>query len=195
MIKRFFDISISLVGLIFLGWLIILTWLITSIDNRSNGFFIQKRIGRYSKQFHIIKLKTMRDSKDNIDSSHVTISLDPRITPIGAFMRKFKLDELPQLINILLGHMSFVGPRPDVPGFADELEGEDRIILSIRPGITAPSTLYFRNEEYLLQQKKDPISYNKNVIWPKKVKMNKEYARNYNLKNDLLLIFKTIFQI
>ena len=123
----------------------------------------------------------------------ITVENDPRITNFGRFIRKFKLDELPQLINIVLGEMSFVGPRPDVEGYADKLTGEDRIILSVKPGITGPATLVFRNEESVLARQKDPIDYNNNVIWPEKIKINREYIENWTFKKDLLIIFKTIF--
>jgi lipopolysaccharide/colanic/teichoic acid biosynthesis glycosyltransferase len=112
---------------------------------------------------------------------------------LGRFWRKTKIDELPQLINVLKGDMSFVGPRPDVPGYADKLEGEDRIVLSVRPGITGPATLKYRDEEALLAGQKDPERYNNEVIWPDKVRINKEYIKSYSFKNDLVYIAKTIF--
>ena len=123
----------------------------------------------------------------------VSTDLDPRITKIGRFWRKSKIDELPQLINVFLGEMSFVGPRPDVPGFADKLKGEDRIILSIKPGITGPASIHFKNEENLLAQQENPEHYNKTVIWPKKVALNKEYIKNYSIFKDVKYIYKTVF--
>ena len=126
-------------------------------------------------------------------NSNVTTDRDPRITKIGRFFRKTKIDELPQLINVLKGDMSFVGPRPDVPGYADRLQGEDRIILSVKPGITGPATLKYKNEEEILAKVDNPEKYNDEVIWPDKVRINKEYIKNWSLKRDIIYILKTIF--
>ena len=190
-LKRGFDLVTSFIGLILFSWLIFIAFLIASIDTKGNGFFTQKRVGRHSKLFDIIKIRTMR--KDISFNTCVTTDLDPRITAVGRFFRKTKIDELPQLINIFLGKMSFVGPRPDMPGFADKLEGEDRIILSIRPGITGPATLTFRDEEKILSIQDDPENYNMKVIFPEKIRLNKEYIKNYSFFLDLKYIFKTIF--
>jgi lipopolysaccharide/colanic/teichoic acid biosynthesis glycosyltransferase len=191
-IKRTFDLVFSLLGLIFFSWLIILAFLIASIETKSNGFFIQKRVGKDGKMFNVIKIKTMKPVKGL--NSTVTTSNDLRITKWGKFFRKTKIDELPQLINVLLGKMSFVGPRPDVPGYADKLVGEDRIILSVRPGITGPATIKYRNEEELLAKVEDPEKYNKEVIYPDKVRINKEYVQNYSFWKDIKYIIKTIFK-
>lgn len=126
-------------------------------------------------------------------STNVTQSNDPRITRLGHFFRKTKIDELPQLFNVFLGHMSFVGPRPDVPGFADKLSGPDRVILSVRPGITGPATIRFRNEEQILAQQADSEKYNQEVIWPEKVRLNREYVEDYSFWRDLRYIWQTIF--
>lgn len=124
--------------------------------------------------------------------STVTVSGDSRITKSGTWMRRYKIDELPQLFNVLLGSMSFVGPRPDVPGFADKLKGEDRMILEIRPGITGPASLKYRNEEELLAKQKDPERYNREIIWPDKVSINKRYMQEWSLKKDIEYILRTI---
>jgi len=189
--KRAFDLFIAALGLLAAWWLIFLAWLAASIDTRSNGFFIQKRIGRNSEIFRVVKIKTMRPV--SAFDTTVTRRGDPRITPLGAFFRRTKIDELPQLWNVLLGHMSFVGPRPDVPGFADTLRGEERAMLSIRPGITGPATLKYRNEEELLATREDPEAYNREIIWPDKVRINLEYIREWSLWSDCCYIFKTIF--
>ena len=123
----------------------------------------------------------------------VTSDSDVRITKIGRILRKLKIDELPQLFNVLLGHMSLVGPRPDMPGFLDALEGEDRILLTLRPGITGPASIAFRNEDELLAGVDDPEDYSDNVIWPQKVEINKEYVKNYSFMNDLNYIWQTVF--
>jgi lipopolysaccharide/colanic/teichoic acid biosynthesis glycosyltransferase len=160
------------------------------MDTRSNGMFAQKRIGLFGKMFVIYKIKTMRSLPDT--NTTVTTQNDRRITKAGAFFRRTKIDELPQLWNVLVGDMSFVGPRPDVPGFADKLEGGDRVVLSMRPGITGPASLKYRNEEMILAQQSDPEEYNKNVIWPDKVKINKAYVANWSLKNDIIILAKTV---
>ena len=135
--KRVFDILLSLVGLLLTWWLILIAWVIASIETKSNGFFVQQRVGKDAKLFSVIKIKTMKKVA-GVETT-VTSSNDVRITKSGNFFRKTKIDELPQLINVLLGTMSFVGPRPDVEGFADKLKGEDRVILSILPAITGTS--------------------------------------------------------
>ncbi len=129
---------------------------------------------------------------DEFSNNYTTTINDPRVTKIGRFLRKTKLDELPQLWNVLIGDMSLVGPRPDVPGYADKLKGEDRIVLTVRPGITGPASLYFKNEETLLAKQNDPKRYNDEVIWPQKVKINRNYILEYSFKKDLMYIFKTI---
>ena len=192
-IKRSFDIFGAIVGLILTSWIIIPAFVAASIDTRSNGFFRQERVGKHGKIFRVIKLRTMRPIK-GIDTTVTTLS-DQRITLLGRFWRKTKIDELPQLINILLGQMSFVGPRPDVPGFADQLAGEDRIVLSVRPGITGPATLKYKNEEELLAGREDPEKYNAEVIFPDKVRLNKEYIKNYSFIQDLKYIWQTIFPV
>lgn len=189
-IKRAFDLVVSAIGLVLSGWLILLAWLAASWDTRSNGFFVQQRVGKDGRLFRVVKIKTMRPSREL--STTVTRSGDPRITPLGRFFRKAKIDELPQLWNVLLGDMSFVGPRPDVPGFADRLTGEERRLLSIRPGITGPATLKYRNEEELLAAAEDPEAYNREVIWPDKVRINLDYIQHWSLGRDLRYIWQTI---
>jgi len=187
-IKRVFDIVFSFFLLIITFPIILIAWIVASFETKSNGFFLQTRVGENGKLFKIIKIKTMKD----IPGTTITTANDKRITKSGKFFRKYKIDELPQLINILKGDMSFVGPRPDVPGYADKLKGEDRIILSIKPGITGPATIKYKNEEEILAKVKDPIKYNDEVIWPDKVKINKEYINNWSLLNDIKYILKTI---
>lgn len=191
-LKRVFDLFFSILGLALVWWLIVFAWLAASIDTRSNGFFIQKRVGRNGKTFRVVKIKTMRPIAA-FDTT-VTRRGDPRITPLGAFFRRAKIDELPQLWNVLLGDMSFVGPRPDVPGFADKLRGDERAILSIRPGITGPATLKYRNEEELLAAQPDPEVYNRDVIWPDKVLINLQYIREWSLRRDVRYILDTVFR-
>lgn len=191
LLKRFFDLIFSALGLLFTFPIIIISVLIATIETRSFGLFFQNRIGKDGKNFKVIKVKTMYDSNDKYRSSITTLS-SGNITKSGCFFRKTKIDELPQLLNVLLGSMSFVGPRPDVPGYADKLTGRDAIILSLRPGITGPASLKYHNEEYLLSQVSDPLSYNDNVIWPDKVKINLEYYNNFSLLSDIRYILNTV---
>lgn len=192
MLKRLFDFFLALFGLLATWWLIILAWLAASIDTRSNGFFIQTRVGKGGKLFKVIKIKTMRPTKQ--PGTTVTKRGDPRITRLGAFFRRTKIDELPQLWNVLIGQMSFVGPRPDVPGFADKLTGDEREVLKLRPGITGPATLKYRDEEELLAAQSDPEKYNKEVIFPDKVRINLDYMRNWSLRKDISYIWQTVFK-
>ncbi|MDX9914113.1 MAG: sugar transferase [Candidatus Moranbacteria bacterium] len=188
--KRGFDIVVSFLGLTFSWWVIFIAWVIATFETKSNGFFIQKRVGKNGKIFNVIKIKTMK-KVEGVDTT-ITSSNDVRITKSGKFFRDTKIDELPQLINVLIGDMSFVGPRPDVPGYADKLEGEDRIVLSIRPGITGPASLKYKNEEEILASQNDPKWYNDKIIWPDKVRINKEYIKNWTLKTDIEYIIKTV---
>ncbi len=169
---------ILLFGLVFL----LLVLGITAIDTQSNGFFKQERIGQYGKSFLIYKLRTLHP-KTNKTSSW------------GRMLRKTKLDELPQLLNILKGQMTFVGPRPDVPGYADELAGADRIILTLKPGITGLASLKYRNEAHILAQQTNPDQYNDEVIWPDKVSINKWYTQNHTFIMDIKILFYTLFPV
>lgn len=187
--KRALDLVLAVLLLGLTWWVIALAWVGATLSTGCNGFFLQERIGRWGRPFKVIKLRTMRP--DPAVRTHVTTLGDPRITRFGAWMRRWKVDELPQLVNVLLGQMSFVGPRPDVPGFADRLEGEARAVLSLRAGITGPATLRFRHEEELLAAQADPEGYNLEVIWPEKVRLNLDYIRTYSLAKDLKFILWT----
>jgi lipopolysaccharide/colanic/teichoic acid biosynthesis glycosyltransferase len=191
-LKRSFDILFSLIGLLIFSWVIIINWLIAAIETKSNGFFIQKRVGKGGSLFTLIKIKTMKQISGF--NTTVTTKNDIRITKWGHFFRRTKLDELPSLWNVLKGDMSLVGPRPDVPGYADKLTGDNRRILQLRPGITGPATLKYANEEQLLANVDDPVKYNDEVIFPDKVRINLEYLDNWNFWLDIKIIFKTIFR-
>ena len=169
----------------------LVAWLVSTIDTGTKGIFVQRRVGRNGRLFRAVKICTMRPSATN--KSTVTARGDPRITRAGQFFRRTKIDELPQLFNILVGNMSFVGPRPDVPGFADLLQGKDRIILSVRPGITGPATLKYRDEEELLASVENPEEYNREVIYPDKVRINREYVENWSFRQDIRYILATLF--
>lgn len=188
--KRIFDFTLALLTLCLTWWIVVIAWIIASVETKSNGFFIQKRIGKDAKPFNIFKIKTMK-KVEGIETT-ITALNDSRITKSGTFFRRTKIDELPQLLNILKGDMSFVGPRPDVEGYADRLEGKDRVILTIKPGITGPASLKYRDEEQILAQQEDPKEYNDRVIWPDKIKINREYVKNHSLKQDIAYIIKTV---
>jgi lipopolysaccharide/colanic/teichoic acid biosynthesis glycosyltransferase len=192
LLKRVFDILFSLVGIAIFFPLILLCWAVAAIETRSNGFFIHKRVGRYGSIINVYKIKTMyqcRGVRSPIASENISA-----ITKSGAIFRKFKLDELPQLFNVLSGSMSVVGPRPDVPDYADQLKGSDRIILLLRPGITGPASIKYRNEEAILSASEDPVLYNDTVIWPDKVSINKEYFTKYSLLADIRYILQTFIR-
>ena len=191
LVKRIFDIVLSVIGIGLTWWIVLLSWIIASIETKSNGLFIQKRVGKDEKLFNVFKIKTMRELK-GVDTT-ITTSNDMRITKSGKFFRDTKIDELPQFFNVLFGSMSFVGPRPDVAGYADKLKGEDKIILEISPGITGPASLKYKDEESMLAAQDDPKLYNDTVIWPDKVRLNKEYIATWSLKKDIIYIMKTIF--
>ena len=168
-----------MVLLVFFG-ICITILLITAIDTKSNGFFCQERIGQYGKKFAIYKLRTLHSQTHHLSCW-------------GKFLRNYKIDELPQLLNIIKGEMTLVGPRPDVPGYADLLEGADREILQLKPGITGLASLKYRNEETLLASMPNPQEYNDIVIWPDKVRINKWYAQNRTFVMDAQILFYTLF--
>jgi len=191
--KRLFDFVTSLIGLIVLVPIFIIVSLLVKISSVGPVFFVQKRIGKNGTIFQMIKFRSM----SVIQSSTSTISVkgDVRITKIGAFLRKFKLDELPELWNVLKGDMSLVGPRPDVCGYADNLIGEDRKILELRPGITGFASLKYYDEENVLATQDNPLKFNDEVIYPDKVRLNLDYYHNNNLWIDIKIIFATIFRV
>jgi lipopolysaccharide/colanic/teichoic acid biosynthesis glycosyltransferase len=189
-VKRAFDVAVALVGLVALSPVIALAVVAATIDTRAFGLFRQERIGLHGRRFRVTKIRSMR--VDPSMRTSVTTARDPRITPLGAFFRRSKLDELPQLWNVLRGEMSLVGPRPEVPGFADLLTGADRLLLSVRPGITGPATIHFRDEERLLAAADDPEAYNRDVLFPTKVRMNLDYIRDYTFRQDLVYLWRTL---
>jgi len=154
-------------------------------------FFTQKRVGRHGKLFTIIKFRTM---VLNHNGGTISVRGDSRITSLGSWLRKYKLDELPELWNVLKGEMSLVGPRPDVPGYADMLIGEDQKILQMRPGITGPASLKYFNEEDILAEQDDPIEYANKIIYPDKIRINLAYQKNRTFWMDIKIIFYTIFR-
>ena len=189
-VKRLFDAVVALIGMLALWPLCLLLALAIKMSSAGPVVYSQKRIGQYGKPFLCHKFRTMYSGSDRFGS--VTTGSDKRVTVIGRILRRFKLDELPQLWNVFVGRMSFVGPRPDVPGYADFLEGEDRCILELRPGITGPASLCFRNEEQILAKVDDPQQYNDQVIWPSKVKINAQYFKKWSFWKDIGYILVTV---
>lgn len=192
MAKWIFDRLMAFVGLLFL-WPVLLVVAILIKIRMPDGpiIFKQRRVGLNGKLFTMYKFRTMTI---NHGGTSVSVAGESRITPLGQVLRKYKLDELPELWNVFIGDMSFVGPRPDVPGYADVLVGTDRDILKLRPGITGPASLKYANEEEILAKVENPKEYNDTVIFPDKVRINLDYYRNHSLLGDIKLIFATIFR-
>lgn len=197
-VKFVFDRVVAFIGLlVLLPVFIVVAILIRFRMPGGPVFFSQKRVGRDGRLFTMHKFRTMTVDHDG---SSVSVAGESRITPLGAKLRKYKLDELPELWNVLIGDMSFVGPRPDVPGYADALVGEDRDVLKLRPGITGPASLKYRDEEDLLARVAsegidgytDPVLYNDEVIYPDKVRLNRYYLNHYSFWMDLKMIFATV---
>lgn len=186
-LKRSFDFSIAFFALIPLLFPLILLLLYSRLDTGLSGIFTQKRIGKNGNIFKMYKIRSLKGER-----GHTIKEIYTHQTRFGSWLRRSKLDEIPQLYNVLKGEMSIVGPRPDVPGYADLLKGEDRIVLKLRPGITGPATLKYKNEDLLLQRMEEAQRYNDEVIWPDKVKINKEYIESWSFFKDLKYIYKSI---
>lgn len=192
--KRLFDIVMSGLGLLVLSPLFLILAIWIKSDSKGPVFFRQSRVGKGNKDFRIFKFRSMRVGSDK--GSQVTIGgHDPRITRSGYFIRKFKLDELPQLINVFIGDMSLVGPRPEVRHYVDYWTPEQMHVLDVRPGITDPASIKFRNENELLEKAEDPERYYIDVIMQEKLKLYLEYVKNHSFFGDLGLIFKTFWVI
>lgn len=192
MLKWCFDRIASLLGLIILSPVYLSVALLIKIRMPDGPIiFKQLRVGKDARLFTMYKFRSMAVGHSG---STISVAGEDRITPLGRILRKYKMDELPELWNVLIGDMSFVGPRPDVSGYADRLSGEERLILKLRPGITGPASLKYANEEDLLAQVDDPKRYNDEVIFPDKVRINLAYYHNHSFVGDIRLIFQTIFR-
>ena len=209
-LKFLFDRIVSFLGLLFLWPVLLIVAILVKVKMPGGpAFFVQKRVGRGGKLFKCHKFRTMTVKHPSTGSggwSTVSVAGDSRITPLGAKLRHYKLDELPELWDVLIGNMSFVGPRPDVPGYADQLEGDDRDVLKLRPGITGPATLKYRLEDemiadYVAQKQKEGDTrdaqtiaeeYNDTVIYPDKVRLNCYYYRHYSFVKDIQMILCTV---
>ena len=188
--KRLFDVAAAGAGLVVLSPLLLALAVAVRWSSPGPALFIQDRVGRHGRHFRCAKFRTMRMGAHT--QGTVTTAGDDRITPLGRFLRRWKLDELPQLWNVLAGRMSFVGPRPDVPGYADQLQGADREVLELLPGITGPATLLFREEERLLALARDPQVFNDAVVYPEKLRLNREYLEKGSFWRDIGYILATI---
>ena len=191
-IKSLFDRGASLFGLIFLFPVLIIISILIRIKMPGGPvIFKQKRVGQYGRLFTMYKFRSMTVAHSG---SSISVKGESRITPLGAVLRKYKLDELPELWNVLKGDMSFVGPRPDVPGYVDCLTGEEREVLKLKPGITGPASLKYRCEEEVLAKVEDPQKYNDEVIFPDKVRINKNYIKHWSFVLDMKIIIYTIIR-
>lgn len=203
-LKWLFDRIVALIGLVCLCWLYPIVAILIKIKMPGGpAFFCQKRVGKDGKLFTCHKFRTMLVKHSG---SSVSVAGDSRITPFGAKLRHYKIDELPELWDVFIGTMSFVGPRPDVPGYADQLQGDDRVVLKLRPGITGPATLKYRLEDemisdYVAKKKSEgdtreaqeiAVEYNDNVIYPDKIRLNKYYYEHYSFLKDIQMIFCTV---
>lgn len=203
-LKRLFDILASFFGLLFLWPVLLIVAIMVKVKMPGGpAFFCQKRVGKDGKLFTCHKFRSMTVKHSG---SSVSVAGDSRITPFGATLRHYKLDELPELWDVLIGNMSFVGPRPDVPGYADQLQGDDRVVLKLRPGITGPATLKYRLEDEMISAyvaerqaagdtrdvQEIAVEYNDTVIYPDKVRLNRYYYEHYSFLKDIQMIFATV---
>ena len=188
--KYLFDRIMAFVGLVVLSPVLFVVWILIRIKMPDGpAVFTQKRVGKGGRLFTMYKFRSM---SAHHSGSTVSVAGESRITPLGAKLRRYKLDELPELWNVLIGDMSFVGPRPDVPGYADKLEGDDRRVLQLRPGITGPASLKYRDEEVLLAAQANPQEFNDKVIYPDKVRINRYYLDHYSFAADIKMIIATV---
>ena len=212
-LKLIFDKVVSFIGLLILWPVLLVVALLIKWKMPGPILFCQQRVGRYGEIFTVYKFRTMTVKAEasvasrNSEATSIASQEQSRITPLGEKLRRYKLDELPELWNVLKGDMSFVGPRPDVPGYADQLQGEDREVLLLRPGITGPASLKYRNEEDILEAVDEALQkgrsglpmgittvqeYNDNVIYPDKVRLNRYYLHHYSFIKDIKMIVCTV---
>lgn len=192
MIKRFFDLVLSILLIFILSPIFVFIIFLIKVVDKNKAFFLQERVGMNGKIFKIIKFKTMR----NVSSgTKITIGRDSRITKLGLYLRRWKLDEIPQLFNVFKGEMSFVGPRPEVKEYVRLYEEEFKEILTVRPGITGLASLKYRNESEILEKSDDPLKFYTKIILPNKILLEKEYIKKKNVIYDLFLIILTLFKV
>lgn len=192
-LKYIFDRLVSLIGLLILSPILIIVAIFIKVKMPGGPvLFVQERVGRYGRLFKVHKFRSMTVRKETDTVTGVAAAETARITPLGEKLRKYKIDELPELWDVLTGKMSFVGPRPDIQGYADLLKGDDREILKLRPGITGPASLKYRDEEEILASVDNPQQYNDEIIYPDKVRLNKYYLHHYSFIKDIQMIFCTV---
>ncbi len=192
--KRLFDFVVSFLGLLAISPILLIVAILIVIDSKGGIFYRQVRVGKGNKDFRIFKFRTMHTDADKLGL--ITIGgRDPRVTKVGYYLRKYKLDELPQLINVLVGDMSFVGPRPEVRKYVDLYTEEQKKVLQVRPGITDLASIEFRNENEILEKQENPNQYYIDVIMPHKLDINLKYLKNRSLLKDIGVIFKTFLAI
>lgn len=194
-LKRLFDITVSFLALFVLVVPFVLISIWIALDSKGSAFFVQKRVGKNNKNFGIIKFRTMVSNASELGGTLTSGDNDNRITKAGKFLRKFRIDELPQLINVLIGQMSIIGPRPEVRKFVDVYTDEQMATLLVRPGISCSSSVAFANEGEILEKSSDPDNTYIDEILPDKAKMNLEYIKNLSIKNDIKIIFSTIKEV
>jgi lipopolysaccharide/colanic/teichoic acid biosynthesis glycosyltransferase len=194
MIKRLFDIILSTFGLIVFSPILIIIAILIKLDSKGPVFYRQTRVGKHSEDFKIFKFRTMHVNADKMGLLTVG-DRDPRVTKVGYGLRKYKLDELPQLINVFIGEMSFVGPRPEVRKYVDLYSESDAEILKVKPGITDYASIKYRDEAELMKASDNPEKIYIEEIMPEKIKLNKVYIENYGVITDLKIIFKTFASI
>lgn len=192
-IKRVCDFVLSLMGIIVLSPIFIIVSIAIKLDSKGKILFLQKRVGRYGKEFNIYKFRTMVSDAERL-GKQITVGNDNRITKVGSFLRKYKIDELPQLFNVLKGDMSLVGPRPEVPKYVKLYSDEQKKVLNVRPGITDMASLRYKDENEILGKVDNPEEYYINVIMKDKLKLNLEYIEKSNIFFDLYLIIKTVLK-
>ena len=185
--KRIFDVSLSILVLPFVIIPLLLLIVFASVSTGRLGLFVQTRIGQHAIPFKLYKIRTLKG-----ENHRDAVAIKQHETLFGSWLRSAKLDELPQLFQILTGTMSWVGPRPDVPGYADILVGTDRMILKLKPGLTGPATLKYKNEDKILLTQENPLNYNDTVIWPDKVAINKLYIENWSMQKDVKYVLQSI---
>ena len=194
MFKRLFDIIFSALGIIILSPIFLLLWFTIKLESHGPALFMQTRVGKNNKDFKLIKFRSMYLNSESF--GQLTVGMrDPRITNVGYTLRKYKLDELPQLLNVLKGDMSLVGPRPEVRKYVNMYTTEQMKVLEVNPGITDYASIQFINENQLLANAENPNEYYINNIMPKKLEMNLQYIKSNNPFKDISLILKTIFRI
>lgn len=191
--KRFWDVFLSLIALLLLSPLLLVTAVLVLLDSKGPVFFCPLRVGRYNRDFKLYKFRTMKVGGSSIKSNLTLGDGDPRITRIGKFLRQTKIDELPQLFNVLRGDISLVGPRPIMREFVEMYYEEYKPILAIRPGITSNASIFFRNEGKVLSQKEDPEEYHRVVIMPKKIELNLRYVYHHTLLSDFRILLLTTY--